>query len=61
MAGHHRFSWKPADLFWVVISLLVLPPIVYYPYSASTKRLPFGLLHDGKERTVEVTLGKAQQ
>ncbi|HEX3528320.1 MAG TPA: response regulator [Thermoanaerobaculia bacterium] len=48
MAGHYPFSWKPADLFWVVISLLVLPPILYYPYASSTHRLPFSVRHDGR-------------
>jgi len=48
MAGRHPFSWKPADLFWVVISLLVLPPCLYYPYAASRQPIPFSLRHDGR-------------
>ncbi len=43
MAGRHPFSWKPADLFWVVISLLVLPPCLYYPYAAIRQPVPFTL------------------
>src|SRR6185369_12781010 len=46
MAGRHPFSWKPADLFWVVISLLVLPPCLYYPYAGSSQLMPFSLRHD---------------
>jgi two-component system cell cycle sensor histidine kinase/response regulator CckA len=43
MATHHPFSWKKADLFWVVISLLVLAPCLYYPYVGTTEHLPFTL------------------
>jgi PAS domain S-box-containing protein len=36
------FSLKKADLPWVVLSLLILVPCIYYPY-VSTKALDFGL------------------
>jgi PAS domain S-box-containing protein len=51
MATHHPFSWKKADLFWVVISLLVLPPCLYYPYLTKAKKLPF-VLHPATWRVV---------
>jgi len=53
MAGHHPFSWKPADLFWVVISLLVLPPCLYYPYATIRPSVPFSLLPGWKVNGVD--------
>jgi len=50
MAAHHPFAWKKADLFWVVVSLLVLPACLYYPY-LTTKKLPF-VLHPSTWKVV---------
>jgi two-component system, cell cycle sensor histidine kinase and response regulator CckA len=50
MAAHHPFAWKKADLFWVVVSLLVLPICLYYPY-LTTKKLPF-VLHPSTWKVV---------
>jgi PAS domain S-box-containing protein len=41
MASHHPFSWKKADLGWVVVSLILLLPCLYYPYVSDTPALDF--------------------
>ncbi|MFP5286432.1 MAG: hypothetical protein ACLGI9_11895, partial [Thermoanaerobaculia bacterium] len=42
------FALKKSDLPWVVVSLLVLVPCLYYPYVNVTKMLDFSLNTDWK-------------
>ncbi|HET9225986.1 MAG TPA: hypothetical protein VFR31_04925, partial [Thermoanaerobaculia bacterium] len=42
------FALKKSDLPWVVLSLLVLVPCLYYPYVNVTKMLDFSLNTDWK-------------
>ncbi|HEX7180958.1 MAG TPA: ATP-binding protein [Thermoanaerobaculia bacterium] len=44
MTHRQPIAWKRSDLFWVALSLLVLPPCLYYPYARETQKLPFNLL-----------------
>jgi two-component system cell cycle sensor histidine kinase/response regulator CckA len=43
MDTRHSSSWKTADLFLVLASLLVLLPCLYYPYRSSSPDLGFSL------------------
>jgi two-component system, cell cycle sensor histidine kinase and response regulator CckA len=42
------FALKKSDLPWVVVSLLVLVPCLYYPYITVTKTLDFSMNMEGK-------------
>ncbi len=53
MVGEHPFALRRADLGWLIASVIVLLPCLYYPYRSVVPRLPVTLAPDWQVRGAE--------